>query len=112
MGIYLFSIGIAVMAALGTAQPLDISADRIRAHTRFLSSDLLEGRGTGSRGGQLAEEYIATSLAVAGLKPAGENGTYFQTVPMVGVSTQPASELSAVTKGGKTVSFRWQDEYV
>ena len=40
------------------------------------------------RGGELATEYIATQLALAGAKPAGDNGTYFQKVPLVGVETQ------------------------
>src|ERR1035438_8240097 len=42
------------------AQDSGISAERIREHTRFLSSDLLEGRGVGVRGGEIAVEYIAT----------------------------------------------------
>ena len=63
-----------------------ISADRIRAHVRFLSHDLLEGRGTGQRGGDIAAEYIATQFALYGLKPAGDNGTYMQKVPMVGIT--------------------------
>jgi len=61
-----------------------VSADRIRAHVRFLSHDLLEGRGTGQRGGDIAAEYIATQFALYGLKPAGDNGTYMQKVPMSG----------------------------
>ena len=43
-----------------------IDPEKIRAHVRFLSSDLLEGRGPGKRGGQLAAEYIATQFALAG----------------------------------------------
>src|SRR5579863_7325602 len=50
----------------------------IRAHVKFLASDLLEGRGTGQRGGDIAAEYIATEFALYGLKPAGDNGTYMQ----------------------------------
>ncbi len=63
-----------------------ISPERIRAHVRFLAHDLLEGRGTGQRGGDIAAEYIATQFALYGLKPAGDNGTYMQKVPMVGVA--------------------------
>ena len=62
-----------------------ISPERIRAHVKFLSSDLLEGRGTGQRGGDIAADYMATQFALYGLKPAGDNGTYLQKVPMVGV---------------------------
>ena len=43
-----------------------ISPERIRAHVRFLSHDLLEGRGTGQRGGDIAAEYIATQFALWG----------------------------------------------
>src|SRR5580693_1820715 len=68
------------------AQAPDISAERIRAHDRFLASDLLEGRGVGQRGGDLATEYIATQFALYGLKPVGDNGTYMQRVPMVGIT--------------------------
>ena len=66
-----------------------IDAERIRAHVKFLASDLLEGRGTGQRGGDIAAEYIATQFAQYGLKPAGDNGTYMQKVPLVGVTTMP-----------------------
>src|SRR5215210_2881171 len=105
------SIGLAVIAAVctlpwnGLTQDGAISAARMREHTRFLASDLLEGRGVGQRGGDLATEYIANQLALAGAKPAGENGSYFQKVPLVGIETQPESTLSAELVGatGKTL---------
>ncbi|HYP05676.1 MAG TPA: M28 family peptidase [Bryobacteraceae bacterium] len=117
MRIWKMSIGIGVLAVLATAvgvlmaQNSQLSGSRIKAHVRFLSSDLLEGRGVGSRGGQLTEEYIAAQLAAIGARPAGEKGTYFQTVPMVGVQTLPESQL-AFEKGGKRVWPKWQDEFV
>lgn len=64
-----------------------IDAEKIRAHVRFLASDLLEGRGPGVRGGEIAAEYIAAQFALDGLKPAGDNGTYFQKVPLYAVHT-------------------------
>jgi Zn-dependent M28 family amino/carboxypeptidase len=85
----------------------DISGPRIRAHVKFLSSDLLEGRGVGVRGGDLATEYIATEFALAGLKPAGDNGTYFQNVPLIGLETEKGAQLSA-----GNLSFRWLDDFV
>jgi Zn-dependent M28 family amino/carboxypeptidase len=106
------SIGIVLIAFLpALAQDGSLSAERIRIHTRFLSSDLMEGRGVGVRGGQLATEYIATQFALAGAKPAGDNGTWYQRVPLVGVETAPAAQLSA-SSAGKTVSFRWLDDWV
>ncbi len=101
-------LGLAVAAA---AQIQEISGDRIRAHVKFLASDLLEGRGVGQRGGELAVEYLAAQFALAGAKPAGDNGTYYQKVPLVGVAPQPDCTLSAESKG-KTVSFQWLSEFV
>ena len=106
------SIGIPVIAvATLLAQDGATSAERIREHTRFLSSDLLEGRGVGQRGGQLATEYIATQLALAGAKPAGADGTFFQPVPLVGIETSPTATLAA-TSGSQSVDFRWLDDFV
>jgi Zn-dependent M28 family amino/carboxypeptidase len=111
MRIYPKPIGILLIAtSLGAQQ--DIAADRIRAHTRFLAHDLLEGRGVGTRGGQLTEEYLATALAGFGVKPAGENGTYFQTVPMTGVSTDAAGTRLSAAKGGQSLTLGWQTEFV
>jgi Zn-dependent M28 family amino/carboxypeptidase len=89
----------------------NVSGDRIRAGVKFLASDLLEGRGVGARGGDLATEFIATEFALAGAKPAGDNGTYFQKVPLVGVETQPDSELAAIG-GGATVPLKYLDDFV
>ena len=71
------SIGILVIAGCRLmAQPGPISASHIREHTKFLSSDLLEGRGVGQRGGQLATEYLATQLALAGGTRSGKPMSY------------------------------------
>jgi len=106
------SIGIVVIGFTPLfAQSGSISPARIREHVKFLSSDLLEGRGVGQRGGDLATEYIATQFALAGAQPAGENGTYFQKVPLVGVETQPGAQLSA-SAGARSLSFNWLTDFV
>jgi len=46
----------------------------------FLADDLLEGRGTGTRGFQLAANYVRAQFEEMGLKPGGMNGTYFQNI--------------------------------
>ena len=88
-----------------------IDPQRIRAHVKFLSSDLLEGRGTGQRGGDIAAEYMATVFESYGLKPAGDNGTYMQKVPMVGINTDPATSLYLL-QAGKTQKLRLGDDIV
>jgi Zn-dependent M28 family amino/carboxypeptidase len=61
----------------------EITAAAIATHVKYLSHDLLEGRAPATRGGELATEYLAAQLALAGFAPAGDNGTYFQQVPIV-----------------------------
>jgi Zn-dependent M28 family amino/carboxypeptidase len=102
---------ILLAASVGLAQSTDISGERIRPHVKFLASDLLEGRGVGTRGERLATEYIATQFALIGVKPAGDRGTFFQRVPMVGAATQSSATLSA-TNGAKTIPFQWLNEFV
>src|SRR6266404_4489047 len=99
------TIGLCALNFLWAQQP-DISARRIRAHVKFLSGDLLEGRGR-----QLATEYIATQFMLAGLKPGGDNVTYFQGVPLTGVQTEKSAQFSA-SKGGQTIDFKWSDDFV
>jgi hypothetical protein len=103
--------GILLLAGVSAWAQTGISGERIRAHVKFLASDLLEGRGVGTRGGDLATEYIATQFALIGAKPSGEHGTYFQTVPMVGVETQPTATLTA-TGSNQSISYRWLDDFV
>jgi len=89
-----------------------IDAERIRAHVKFLSDDLLEGRGTGQRGGDIAAAYIATQFALYGLKPAGDGGTYLQHVPLVGITTQPESTFAIVPEHGEPMTLRLREDYV
>ncbi len=89
-----------------------IRPENIRAHVRFLSHDLLEGRGTGQRGGDIAGEYIATQFALYGLKPAGDNGTYLQKVPLVGITNLPETTFSLVPEKGAAMDLKPLDDYV
>jgi len=89
-----------------------ITPEHIRWHVRYLSHDLLEGRGTGQRGGDIAAEYIATQFAEYGLKPAGDHGTFMQKVPLVGITTSAETQFSLVPKQGETMNLKPLDEYV
>jgi Zn-dependent M28 family amino/carboxypeptidase len=90
-----------------------IDSEKIRAHVRFLSLDLLEGRGPGTRGAELAAEYIATQFALAGLKPAGDNGTYFQPVPLFAVHTEEdKTKFAFVPASGQPVDLAYGTEIV
>jgi Zn-dependent M28 family amino/carboxypeptidase len=89
-----------------------IRPENIETHVRFLSHDLLEGRGTGQRGGDIAAEYIATQFALYGLKPAGENGSYLQKVPMIGITPGPDTSFALAPSHGSAMDLKALDEYV
>jgi Zn-dependent M28 family amino/carboxypeptidase len=90
-----------------------IDPEKIGAHVRFLASDLLEGRGPGTRGGQLAAEYIATQFALAGARPAGENGSYFQKVPLMAVHTEvDKTNFTLVPATGAPIHLKYGEDYL
>jgi Zn-dependent M28 family amino/carboxypeptidase len=90
-----------------------IDGQKIRAHVRFLADDLLEGRGPGTRGGDVAAKYIGTQFALYGLEPAGDNGTYFQKVPLYAVHTiEDQTKFSFVPASGAPVDLTYGSDYV
>jgi Zn-dependent M28 family amino/carboxypeptidase len=95
------------------AAAASIDPEKIRAHVRFLSLDLLEGRGPGKRGAELAAEYIATQFALDGLEPAGDNGSYFQRVPLMAVHTiEDKTKFSLVPASGQPIDLAYGTEIV
>lgn len=78
------------------------SADRIKADVTFLADDLLRGRDTGSEGHRIAANYVAAEFARLGFAPMGENGGYFQEVPMkTAVLDQDAAVITIYTASGE-----------
>ncbi|MPY90102.1 MAG: M20/M25/M40 family metallo-hydrolase [Luteitalea sp.] len=77
-----------------------IREDDLLAHTTFLADDALEGRAPATRGGDLAARYIATQLALLGLEPGGDKGSWFQDVPIVESTIQPDFTLRARSLAG------------
>ena len=94
------SLALAIPAhAAATAAPTVHEAP-LRAHLQFLSSDVLEGRGTGQRGGDLAVAYLESQAMAAGLKPANGN-SYRQSVKIAGVKATPQDSNVVLEAGGK-----------
>ena len=89
-----------------------VDPEKIRWQVRFLAHDLLEGRGTGQRGGDIAAEYIATQFALYGLKPAGDDGSYLQKVPMAGIATLDDSRMSLVPDNGAPIDLTFRNDFV
>lgn len=88
----------------------EITEQSLRHHIAVLSDDSLEGRGPSTKGDILVTSYIASEFRAMGLEFAGENNSFFQQVPMIGISVQPFSlNLSA---GTKSVSLKFIDDFV
>jgi Zn-dependent M28 family amino/carboxypeptidase len=102
-------VAVAVFAQQQKASAINEAT--LKAHIRFLSDDLLEGRGTGARGGELAAKYIAAQLEALGAKGAGPNGSFFQPVSLVGVKADPNTTLTISGANGSE-SFKFADDFV
>jgi Zn-dependent M28 family amino/carboxypeptidase len=116
--------GVATFTALGLAaiEPNVITPDErkaadtiqargIRADTRFLSSDLLEGRAPATRGEALAREYVATRFEAIGLEPAAPGGSWYQPVDMVGVTSTCPDEVRVTGRAGSE-PLRFGADYI
>jgi Zn-dependent M28 family amino/carboxypeptidase len=101
------------------AAEASIDPEKIRAHVKFLADDLLEGRGPGLRGSEIAAQYIAAQFALYGLKPGGDNGSYLQQINMVGMNAIPAkTTMSLVPKKPEgpsidlySIDLKYGDDY-
>src|SRR5256714_7886138 len=112
LSIFLISI---ITASTADAQtegaPSRITPQEIDAHLRFLSSDLLEGRAPATRGGRIAEEYIATQLKTFGVRPGVGDTSYFQRVPIDVVKADPKT-IKVTASGKANVNLRFTDDVV
>lgn len=122
------TLGLGAMLAIGTtlaaeawAVPRDDAADAamavirpdgISARMRFLADDLLEGRGTGTRGYEIAAKYMASEFEGIGLRPAGEKGTYFQTVPFRRGHVDEVKTSLTLAGNGKEEQLVFRENYI
>jgi len=117
-------VALALVAQSGAAPAADLPAaarqamdsidsEKIRATVKYLSDDKLEGRGTGQKGGDLAADWIAVQFKSYGLKPAGDNGTFFQNVRFFGVTTdQKATQFAFVPSKGPEMPLKFAEDFV
>lgn len=84
----------------------------IRAHMSFLADDLLEGRGTASRGHEISARYIAAQLDAAGLEP-GTSGVWLQQVPLRRSELDPAaSSVEIIRRNGERTTLAFRRDYL
>jgi Zn-dependent M28 family amino/carboxypeptidase len=101
----------AVFTPEETAAADRIRPEGIRAHTRALADDLLEGRGTASRGERLAQLYIVGQMESLGLQPGAPDGTWRQPFDVVGI-TSHSPDTIRFTRSGKTLDLRFRDDFI
>jgi Zn-dependent M28 family amino/carboxypeptidase len=87
------------------------SADGLLGHIRTLSSDEFEGRGPGSKGEQLTIKYLEDQYRSSGLEPGNPDGTYLQSVSLVGITPDKGMKMT-LTGHGRTLEPKFQDDYV
>ncbi|GGE15144.1 aminopeptidase [Polymorphobacter glacialis] len=84
---------LAVLLLVTPAHAAEISADRIKADVRTLSSDAFGGRGPGEDGEERTIAFLAQAFAAAGLAPGGDNGGWLQAVPLVRLDRAPGTVM-------------------
>lgn len=102
------TVFIAISAAAQSSSKPDAATRAWWAQTVALSDDSMEGRDTGSEAYERAAKYVADQFQAAGLKPAGDNGTFFQRVPMHQIAlAEDKSSVEIVTPAGKSVTLHF-----
>ena len=86
------------------------SPDRFEAHMNLLASDLLAGRDTGSIGHDFTALYIASELQKYGVKPAGNDNSYYQNIPFKQSTIDPESPKLSVSNGDETIEFSFMHD--
>ena len=113
--ITLLTISLAVITGCSpqteTILSRDITQKEIRAHIKYLASDALEGRRSGEKGDKLAAQYIADRFREYGLKPVGDNGTYFQGYNFISKKIPGPKNKFTATVRGKTFTFSVNEDY-
>jgi len=87
-----------------------ITPDALLAHIKILASDEYEGRAPGSKGEELSIKYIADQFKTIGLKPGNPDGTYFQEVPLAGITSD--SKIQLAGNGKPPIALKFGDDFV
>src|SRR5512145_1969086 len=101
----------AVFTPEETAAAERIRPEGVRAHTRALADDLLEGRGTASRGERLAQLYIVGQMEALGLQPGAPDGSWRQPFDVVGITTQNPDTIR-FGRSGRSLDLRFRDDFI
>jgi hypothetical protein len=93
------------------AENVEVEKSRIKAHLEFLADDALEGRDTGSRGYEIAANYVAAEFKKLGLQPAGEEG-YIQRVPFRRGYLNQQTTKAELIQNNQTTELKYPQDYM
>ncbi len=108
----------ALLTACGEQAPraeaavVTADANALQSHLEFLASDALEGRDTGSRGHEIAAQYIAAQFKALNLEPAGDDGTYYQRIAFRRSTLVEGSAGMVVDTGDGLVELEYGEEFL
>lgn len=102
---------VVVPCALFAQSSPEITAAELLKHVKYLASDELEGRRVGSKGANVAADYIANEMKSYGLKPIGDKGTYFQNFDFVAGIKLHEINMLALTISGNTINLMPDRDY-
>jgi len=109
----LLAIAHDVSAAGAGQEPwTQVRPEAIRSHVEFLADDLLEGRAAASRGYDIAAAYVASHFRQNGLRPTGDEETFFQAVPLVEATPVLPGSSAELVVTGKTQRFEYSTDYL
>ncbi len=92
--------------------PLSPAEAAFKGHVRFLASDAMAGREAGSHEFDIAAEYVASQFYEAGLRPAGDDGGYFQSVPLVSYKPADDGSFAWAPNSGAAMTLKPGEDYV
>lgn len=101
-------LSVAVDAADTSDQQLQ---NRLRAHIEFLADDRMGGRQPGSDGYNIAANYVASQFLQMGLLPAGNDGSYFQQVPLRQAFLEPGSAEMVISRDGASTPLVFVEQF-
>jgi len=99
-----------VFSAPAIAHEADVNRATLERDVTILSADNMEGREAGTRGHARAAGYVAGRYAAVGLEPFGDDGTYFQAVPML--KYERAETRNSLSIEGMEGLTMWEDYYL
>lgn len=109
---FLIVVILIAFASPAISQKTQGDITEIKANLEHLASDELEGRRTLTNGEYLASEYIAQKFKEYGVKPFGDNGTYFQNFPLIVSKFTPDSHVKISSSDGSVISYNFKTDFI